>query len=71
MNTDRAFDNIHISYSAETVFHIDHSEMKVPDNLLKKEDFKGTYEAAYRIGETLKTYSQMQKERDVAANNNY
>jgi hypothetical protein len=45
--------------------------MKMPENLLKKEDFKGTYEAAYRIGETLKTYSEMQKDRDVAANNNF
>lgn len=35
--------------------------MKVPENLLKKEDFKGTYEAAYRIGETVKSYTEMQK----------
>lgn len=45
--------------------------MKVPENLLKKEDFKGTYEAAYRIGETVKSYTEMQKERDISANRNF
>ena len=45
--------------------------MKMPDNLLKKEDFKGTYEAAHRIGETLKTYTDMQKDRDVSSNRNF
>lgn len=50
LNTGRAFDNVSISYNAETIFHIDHADMQMPENLLKKEDFKGTYEAAYRIG---------------------
>jgi len=41
--TNRAADNIVIYYKAETVYNIEHSELKVPDNLLKKEDFKGAY----------------------------
>lgn len=45
--------------------------MKMPENLLKKEDFKGTYEAAHRIGETLKTYTEMQRDRDVSSNKNF
>lgn len=71
LNTGRSFDNINVSYNAETIFHIDHSDMTVPENLLKKEDFKGTYEAAFRIGETVKSYTEMQKERDVSANRNF
>lgn len=45
--------------------------MKVPENLLKKEDFRGTYEAAFRIGETAKAYADMQKERDLSASQNF
>jgi hypothetical protein len=57
LNTGRAFDNVSVSYAAETIFHIDHTDMQMPENLLKKEDFKGTYEAAFRIGETVRSYS--------------
>jgi hypothetical protein len=71
LNTGRNIDDVAVSYSAETIFNIDHSEMKVPENLLKKEDFKGTYEAAYRIGETVQSYTEMQRERDISANNNF
>lgn len=53
MNAQRAMESVHVKYSAETVYHIDHKEIKVPDNLLKKEDFRGTYEAAFRIGDTI------------------
>jgi len=63
LNTGRNFDNITVYYNAETVYSIDHAQIKVPDTLLKKDDFKGTYEAAYRIGQTAKTYVDMQKER--------
>jgi hypothetical protein len=45
--------------------------MKMPENLLKKQDFQGTYEAAYRMGETVKTYTEMQRERDVSTNKNF
>jgi hypothetical protein len=56
LNTDRPIDNIVIYYKAETIYNIEHSELKIPDNLLKKEDFRGTYEAAYRIEGTVKEY---------------
>ena len=46
-------ESVHVKYSAETVYNIDHKVIKVPDNLLKKEDFRETYEAAFRMGETI------------------
>lgn len=56
-------ENITVFYNAETVYSTDHTQMKVPENLLKKEDFKATYEAAYRIYDTQRTYKNMQQER--------
>lgn len=69
--TNRPMDNIVIYYKAETVYNIEHSALKVPDNLLKKEDFKGAYEAAYHIDTTVKDYSSMQKQRDAASNEHF
>ena len=43
----------------------------MPENLLKKEDFKGTYEAAFHIEETLESYKVMQKERDFTSNDHF
>ena len=37
LETRRNIDNVIIEYKAETVYNIDHSELKVPENLLKKE----------------------------------
>lgn len=69
--TNRPIDNIVIYYKAETVYNIEHSALKVPENLLKKEDFKGAYEAAYHIDETVQQYTTMQKERDIASNQHF
>ena len=66
--TNRPMDNIVIYYKAETVYNIQHESLKVPDNLLKKEDFKGTYVAAAHIEQTVKEYKEMQKERDISSN---
>jgi hypothetical protein len=68
LNTERPIDNTVIYYNAETVYRIEHSELKIPDNLLKKEDFKGAYEAAYRIEETVKEYTSLQTDRNVYSN---
>jgi hypothetical protein len=39
--------------------------------LLKKEDFKGTYEAAYHIEQTVESYKVMQQERDMTSNDHF
>ena len=67
LNTARVVENVQVKYSAETVYQIDHKEIKVPDNLLKKEDFRGTYEAAFRMGDTIEAFTKMQEERDRTA----
>jgi hypothetical protein len=69
--TNRPIENIVIYYKAETVYNIEHSALKVPENLLKKEDFKGAYEAAFHIDSTVKDYSSMQKNRDTASNDHF
>ena len=43
----------------------------MPDNLLKKEDFKGAYEAAYHIERTVQDYKTMQQRRDVTSNEQF
>lgn len=45
--------------------------MKVPDNLLKKEDFRGAYAAAYHIENTVGEYKTLQGERDVSSNQHF
>lgn len=39
--------------------------------MLKKEDFKGTYEAAFHIESTVKEYKMLQKDRDVSSNDHF
>lgn len=69
--TNRPIDDIVIYYKAETIYNIEHSALKVPENLLKKEDFKGAYEAAFHIESTVKDYQSMQKERDAVSNEHF
>lgn len=71
LNTNRPIEDTVIYYKAETIYNIDHSELKVPDNLLKKEDFRPTYEAAYRIEGTTKEYDKLQKDRTTYTNQNF
>ena len=71
MVSGRQLEDITIYYKAETAYSIEHTQLKVPENLLKKEDFKGTYEAAFHIETTLNEYKIMQKERDVTSNDHF
>lgn len=46
VRSDREFGRLVIQYNAENLFNLDHSDIKVPDNLLKTGDFKQSYQHA-------------------------
>ena len=61
--TDRSISSILVEYNAETKFSQQIETVKVPQSLLKREDFKNTYSYAENMHMLTSTTIQFQKER--------
>jgi hypothetical protein len=61
--TGRSVGSIIIEYNAETRFHHEIGQVKIPETLLKSEDFKNTYSYAESMHALTTTSLDFQKDR--------